>query len=1759
MSQFQSLLFNNNATFDRTPNNNDDAFSLKSFQPDDNASNHVIHRHNEPEDVYPTVSYANDVNIRPTSRSRPQSKYELTASIHDHLTSEENVLVDLNALPGIKEGDFAMLYKKSTNEDDFAVKNKGKGKPRQPKLRRRFIFQIKKMNQQQLRKLNNKFQLSIVNNSLPLYLNINKNNQVYIKPIPADSFQIDLIEIFIKDIYLSRGDMWVLSNYIVNNYSSCYVQQNLTIFNSINLTISKLYINNSNVFSGIINKKSTKIIFRSKSSKLTFLIQLSSDMFHFDVTGGILYNKIINSLFPAIFQNWLDMGTNHLITVILFTSVVDSSDEQLSNCKNGETFKNAKDYYRIVVDQININHWSKIMINLRYEILKFKEDIQLIDTLLLPAIKGNLLQALNLSTVLMLNNVNNLTSLRHTQNHFILISPGSGLFDIDFNVFDKIVKKILKLDISIDLICLGAKPIHHAPMFRYRNLNNKLVYRFPTWFNCYFWIHNKFVNSFNSSVNLSHFQDRNLHEQNQNQNRGRFPNDDEDLSVNDAFELKCKIYELQMMGVMEYEMSGLQVPYLPKDFAGKRHFKTVKEYADAYDSWAFKSSYIDVDEDRIDQWISKLFEKKEQFKLNFTGTLDGAKKLSDVKVNESKKLIENTDTEPKKKHHHQLEHAQRRTADRKDKNSSTSKSATKANKENGNKKVAEMPSKSLLSKQSLVFVTNPDKNQQNLLSIDLLGGSNKDGRINNLRSAAQSMVLTDDITGVTKKVSASAYSTLKENQKAFEPGAVKDDVSSVSSNMSSDIQNKLSTPKYKSYDDLTLRSKKTNLSSYSDLRLNDPKDLTQRQLTFRSISERIFNALGGLDSSYDTSSSNTDKKKSPKMFKDNQSVSSWQSSRRDISKLQHQPFKKQPWELKRGLTVPDNRFSQESSSIKADRRSHVSSKKTRDAKQTSLMTRFDLKNTKDKLAINARKSPNVSSLNMTKLLSLSNKPQADDLEYLGIHFENPFRLFEANLDFSTVNFGKWANTYPTNAVMKTELQSSGGVENILSNLTRKGSITFDLKPLKNNRKTKNLISWRSLICPASLPTTSNEFPKLHKLKLEYNINNYEIFPNSQFKDIIDAKDLFKEMIYVRLMMGFQICNGTNNKFVKKFEIAENGIFQNNIDIINYYMPKNFDNKEEQGSSFHPIVYLTIMGELHRIFLDFYGNIRVRIYKKNDLQLNYSTAIDTPIRNDKTNETHYVNEIAKEDNYKPYVRTRYDTSYRQVEINSLSFAAVNFNWNKIDYYLAGNFDEKHSDFMYDENDRINVFQIRLVILKDIKRSNTDGNRGADNTDGHQKDNHSLLSRHTDNANYPTHFDNLIRLLKFIQRDEYKGLDPDFANDIGQENGNAVHPLNSNPQERMRTMLIDIDPAKKSHKPELLKIFYDDLSHNCYSKTGFSFEKNCYHIKLQWLTTTPKLIDDLITKWSHSCERYSLKLVEVPTYEAYKTPQINPFHSYINIKLCWSPWDRLEQYFQVDSQQPINKYYYHNYMLQASDFLLDDGNELYFNDSYAMSDSSHLSGNEDENINIINGAYVNRTVSDQELKYVQYIHKSGVYIAELKDNGEFFLAPNNIYIARVNLRKQGLRKKQKADSNDVKAGGGGGAGAGASGTGGNNTKSFDFTFSGINAFKDGPYNNERDYLVDYTSYQTSNETDEDDYFFDSQSIMIRFLEKCNNPDYLTRLFEEAKEDWINRQEKRDKIDIDARTSLFENNLQEINAKYNNSLHSDAASLKSKNTQN
>ncbi|RLV92110.1 Vacuolar membrane-associated protein [Spathaspora sp. JA1] len=397
-----------------------------------------------------------------------------------------------------------------------------------------------------------KFQISLLSNPLQNLLDLPARSQVQIQKInKLEDVTVELVEIFIKDVNLSRDSMWNFSALLSGTCG--YIDQRLTYLNNRTGIIKYMYKNGKQVFSGYISKD-TKIIFRSESAKLTVLIQLSQEMWHFEENGEIMFHKLVNNLFPKIFRRWRDKNTHHSITIVLFASV-DLTDIPWTLLSEGERPPNRRDYYRVVVDQVNILYWDRIMANLRLEFANFKRDIMLnkqdeqdfykIEGQSLPSVKGNFLEAVNVGLTLLIDRFRN-TDLKHSLSHFMMITAGTGLFDVDYDLLLDTSKKITSIDTSIDIICLSQPPLHVTPLFRYLK-DGKVCYCVPNW------------------CDISFYQDKKS-------------------TTNGQWIPRCKIYELQMMGVMENEVNDARIPR----FHVSNPEKSLLGVMDDYDEEIFK-------------------------------------------------------------------------------------------------------------------------------------------------------------------------------------------------------------------------------------------------------------------------------------------------------------------------------------------------------------------------------------------------------------------------------------------------------------------------------------------------------------------------------------------------------------------------------------------------------------------------------------------------------------------------------------------------------------------------------------------------------------------------------------------------------------------------------------------------------------------------------------------------------------------------------------------------------------------------------------------------------------------------------------------------------------------------------------------------------------------------------------------------------------------------------------------------------------------
>lgn len=195
---------------------------------------------------------------------------------------------------------------------------------------------------------------------------------------------------------------------------------------------------------------------------------------------------------------------------------------------------------------------------------------------------------------------------------------------------------------------------------------------------------------------------------------------------------------------------------------------------------------------------------------------------------------------------------------------------------------------------------------------------------------------------------------------------------------------------------------------------------------------------------------------------------------------------------------------------------------------------------------------------------------------------------------------------------------------------------------------------------------------------------------------------------------------------------------------------------------------------------------------------------------------------------------------------------------------------------------------------------------------------------------------------------------------------------------KVMKYDVDHRKRSYRPELINLHYDRL-HN---------PDSCYHIRIDWLNVTAKLIEDAIHTWATIAEQHGLRLVEAPIGEACSIASVHPFRSPYLIELSLQPPDQQPRtYFDTNSFTPQvqntqnNRHYYSNAILKKFNFVLD----------------IEASRNFPSNID------VTFSWGRPDYTYTQYIHRSGVLLVQITDEGNFLLLANRLYNNRTALAR------------------------------------------------------------------------------------------------------------------------------------------------------------
>ncbi|RHY74772.1 hypothetical protein DYB30_008733, partial [Aphanomyces astaci] len=296
-----------------------------------------------------------------------------------------------------------------------------------------------------------KMQLSLLKDTAAQF-NLQLLQDVMVRFIEKHAVEVDFVEVSLKDQFLSRRDLFYLQRNLVGK--ALYVGKMVRMHGA-RVQVMELVHENEAVVTGVVTAK-TRFVFRSKSSRIFWLVQISPEMWDMGNNGNLYADELIRMV-SSLFDRWQAEYVSHSLTVILFgrnyydeLPPVQSAYHSTAICQDddGQWFE---DFYKVIsygrdggaVDTANMLTTLKAEVNAFPHLCGWSLDP--LDGIALTckgghghpssAKDGNVLEAINL--ILNIYEKHYLDrDLNRSGQNLVLFTAGNGVFRVNQLVSD---------------------------------------------------------------------------------------------------------------------------------------------------------------------------------------------------------------------------------------------------------------------------------------------------------------------------------------------------------------------------------------------------------------------------------------------------------------------------------------------------------------------------------------------------------------------------------------------------------------------------------------------------------------------------------------------------------------------------------------------------------------------------------------------------------------------------------------------------------------------------------------------------------------------------------------------------------------------------------------------------------------------------------------------------------------------------------------------------------------------------------------------------------------------------------------------------------------------------------------------------------------------------------------------------------------------------------------------------------------------------
>ncbi|CAF9928164.1 MAG: hypothetical protein GOMPHAMPRED_004610 [Gomphillus americanus] len=543
------------------------------------------------------------------------------------------------------------------------------------------VFRYQELPSELLSKYPN-LQVSVSDN-IASSLNLPNRSLVTVSQIEEESARVSHVEIAFRDAYLTRADMWRM---VCSELAGkpIYKGQKINFLGSIKACVKSIYRQGTKLTAGVFGP-STKPIFRSESARYVIYLQISKEMWDFEPEGSgeIMFSKVIDGFLPELFKRW-STTARHLISIVLFTRMEYSTQGSSGDdnfIEGSSANRPYRDFYRVLTSNMESGHHKAVLLQLKIDFKTFLRDISIrpgtnsdafslfrdgyfthgdvpVDVIQghpAPASRGNILEAINTASSQFSEDHIDRDLLR-TGLSIVIVTPGTGVFEVDAGLLNLTTDILVENGVGIDLVCLARMPLHSVPLFKYRKDNSRprssqaqedgitkrnismisdrgtmrnnpvfvlqndlgaevgvvldgptdiWNYAIPHWLDISFWT-GRSVSSLQKSAGIRCFTPSNTK----------------------SFLTRVKMYEIQMMGIMGNETNGVSIPYL--ETYQESSTKDLKIELNALRSQVSSAS-LRSQSQRLDTYGGRLRDSiSNSLSPRSPGHIDGAKALSSL-------------------------------------------------------------------------------------------------------------------------------------------------------------------------------------------------------------------------------------------------------------------------------------------------------------------------------------------------------------------------------------------------------------------------------------------------------------------------------------------------------------------------------------------------------------------------------------------------------------------------------------------------------------------------------------------------------------------------------------------------------------------------------------------------------------------------------------------------------------------------------------------------------------------------------------------------------------------------------------------------------------------------------------------------------------------------------------------------------------------------------------------------------------------------